>query len=80
MTTIRPLQSLTGFLLYYSGSRVPTDSKNLKSANMQSDIVRNKILAEVDAGRVAGPFQNRPLPNLRISPLGLVPKKEPGEF
>ena len=69
-----------GFPLYYSGSRVPTDSKNLKSANMQSDIVRKKIQAEVDAGRVAGPFQNRPLPNLRISPLGLVPKKEPGQF
>ena len=69
-----------GFPLYYSGSRVPTDSKNLKSANMQSDTVRKKIQAEVDAGRVAGPFQNRPLPNLRISPLGLVPKKEPGEF
>ena len=69
-----------GFPLYYSGSRVPTDSKNLKSANMQPDIVRKKIQAEVDVGRVAGPFQNRPLPNLRISPLGLVPKKEPGEF
>ena len=49
-----------GFPLYSSGSRVPTDSKSLKSANMQSDSVRKKIQAEVDAGRVAGPFQNRP--------------------
>ena len=30
-----------GFPLYYSGLRVPTDSKNLKSANMQSDIKFN---------------------------------------
>lgn len=44
------------------------------------DIVRLKIQCEIDAGRVAGPFDNRPIATLRVSPLGLVPKKEPGEF
>ena len=31
-------------------------------------------------GRIAGPFDQRPLPTLRVSPIGLVPKKEPNEF
>ncbi|KAM4622292.1 uncharacterized protein O3C94_020114 [Discoglossus pictus] len=29
---------------------------------------------------MAGPFDEIPIKNLRISPLGLVPKKEPGSF
>lgn len=70
----------SGFPLHYTGNRTPSDSKNLKSANKMPDIVRQKIKSEVEAGRVAGPFDNRPLPNMRISPLGLVPKHEPGQY
>ncbi|MCG7866997.1 MAG: hypothetical protein JAY74_11590 [Candidatus Thiodiazotropha taylori] len=70
----------SGFPLHYSGKRVPHDSRNLKSANLNPELVRQKIKAEVEAGRVAGPFDIRPLPNLRVSPLGLVPKKEPGQY
>lgn len=66
-----------GFPLYYHGARTPSESKNLKSANLQPDIVRQKIHTEIEAGRIAGPFDKRPLPNLRVSPLGLVPKKRP---
>ena len=69
-----------GFPLYYTGVRVPTDATNLKSANKRPDVVRQKIQSEIDAGRVAGPFDQRPIPTLRVSPLGLVPKKEQGEF
>ena len=43
-------------------------------------ILKEKIKQEVDAGRVAGPFDNPPFENLHISPLGLLPKKTPGEF
>ena len=70
----------SGFSLHYSGARTPSDSKNLKSANINADIVKQKIQAEIDAGRVAGPFDSRPIPTLRVSPLGLVPKREPGEY
>jgi hypothetical protein len=35
---------------------------------------------EVTAGRASGLFEERPLPNIQVSPLGLVPKKNPGEF
>lgn len=69
-----------GFPLHYSGIRSPLDSKNLKSALDQPSVVREKIQAEIEAGRVAGPFLFRPMPNLRISPIGLVPKKESNQF
>ena len=32
------------------------------------------------SGRIIGPFDTSPFENFRISPLGLVPKKAPGEF
>ncbi|VDH92766.1 Hypothetical predicted protein [Mytilus galloprovincialis] len=60
--------------------RLPTDSKNLKSAIERPDILLQKIKKEIDAGRVAGPFKFRPIPTLRISPLGLVPKGKDGQF
>lgn len=44
------------------------------------EVVRKKIAKEVEAGRVAGPFFEQLLPNLHVSPLGLVPKKVLGEF
>ena len=69
-----------GFPLNYVGPRMPSESKNLKSARMQPEITQQKIDKEVSEGRVAGPFSYPPLPNLRISPLGLVEKKQPGEY
>ena len=64
-----------GFSLHYEGPRQATESKNLKSALKYPEIVREKINKEVELHRVAGPFKHRPLPTLRISPIGLVPKK-----
>lgn len=70
----------TGFPIQYTGPREPRDAKNLKSASLCPDLIKSKINKELEAGRVAGPFQSRPLPNLIVSPIGLVPKKTPGEF
>lgn len=42
--------------------------------------VRTKLLPELHSNRVKGPFSVPPFPNLRISPIGLVPKKSPGQF
>ena len=39
-----------------------------------------KLQQELDAGRLAGPFDSKPFPDFVISPLGLIPKKEAGEF
>jgi hypothetical protein len=38
-------------------------------------VLHTKIIKEIQAGRVAGPFLNITFPNLQISPVGLVPKK-----
>ena len=69
-----------GFRLGYTGPRITRDSPCLKSARGQPDIVLAKLLKEREKGRIAGPFYEKPLPNLQCSPLGLVPKKQPGEY
>lgn len=70
-----------GFSLQYKGPREFTQSKNLKSASDHPEIIKEKIEEEVKAGRVAGPFEfsNLPIQTLRVSPIGLVPKKN-GKF
>ena len=69
-----------GFQLNYAGPRETRFSKNLKSCNGHEAIVSEKIKKECELGRVSGPFVQIPLDNFRISPIGLVPKKAPGEF
>ena len=69
-----------GFKIQFEGKREAIESKNHGSALSQPRIVKRKLTDEVVAGRVAGPFQQKPLSNLRVSPLGLVNKSTPGEF
>ena len=82
--TQKALTILNGFSfefpLHYIGPRQPQDANNLKSARDRPEVVWQTIMKEVEAGRVAGPFDTNPLPALRVSPLGFVPKKEPGEY
>ena len=59
---------------------MPKECKNLKTANDHPEIVQHKLLTEINLGRVAGPFHDKPISTLRISPIGLVEKKTPGEF
>ncbi|XP_054835512.1 uncharacterized protein LOC129329840 [Eublepharis macularius] len=70
----------SGFRIPFTGPRVAATSSNLRSARELPEVLAAKINKEVAAGRVAGPFNSPPLPNLRVSPLGVVPKKTPGEF
>lgn len=70
----------SGFSLQYQGQRQYQQSPNLKSALDNPCLVQEKISKEIDLGRIKGPFSSLPLPNLKLSPLGLVPKKTPGEF
>jgi hypothetical protein len=67
-----------GFPLGYSGPREPFECKNLKSVNGRESIVRQRLLTEVEAGRMSGPFVKKPISNLRVSPIGLVPKRTGG--
>ena len=69
-----------GFKLGYSGNRISRESPNLKSINDNPKAAFDKINKEVNLNRIAGPFISKPLPNLIVSPIGLVPKAEPGKF
>ena len=53
---------------------------NPSSPTCLPDITLTKLQKEIDLGRIAGPFANRPFPSLQCSPIGLVPKHEPNEF
>ncbi len=54
-----------GFSLGFQGPRVARGSKCLSSAAQQPLIVLEKLQKEIVLGRVAGPFNSPPLPNLQ---------------
>ena len=53
---------------------------NLKSASQFPQIVREKVEKEIAEGRIAGPFEHPPFDDFRISPLGVVPKREQNTY
>ena len=65
-----------GFPLQYTGPRVDTFCKNLVSVKNNENVAFQLVNKEVGLGRMAGPFVNKPFQNFRLSPLGLVPKKD----
>ena len=69
-----------GFPIHFKGDFTAIDSKNLASAIQQPSVVEAKLVKEIEAGRIAGPFLAPPFAQFRVSPLGVVPKKVPGEF
>lgn len=69
-----------GFSIHFEGIHFSSDSNNLTSATENPSVVDAKIAKELEAHRLAGPFHNPPLTPFRISPLGVVPKKNFGEF
>ena len=72
----RLLSGIThGVDIDYMGPREPMDAPNLLSARTHPHVIQVQLQNEVDAGRIRGPFTVRPLPALRCSGLGVVPKK-----
>jgi hypothetical protein len=69
-----------GFPLHYQGEIKSIESKNLISALQYPKIVDMKLDKELTGNRLAGPFSSPPFNSFCVSPLGLVPKKTPGEF
>lgn len=70
----------SGFKIPYQGQRAFRISKNLSSLKGNDEILHSKLISELSANRIAGPYLSPPFPNIQISPLGLVPKKAAGEF
>lgn len=69
-----------GFKIPYTGQRTFRLSKNLSSIQGNEQILYQRIDQELRANRIGGPFTQPPFTNIQVSPLGLVPKKSPGEF
>lgn len=67
---------LHGFRLHYYGPLESSFFNNLVSASEHPDRVAQKLTKEIQHG----PFSEPPLPNLRISPLMVIPKKVQEEF
>ena len=61
--------------------QLPGVVHNLKSSEEFSEVIDRKIAKELALGRIMGPYDAPPpYSNYRVSPLGVVPKKAPGEF
>jgi hypothetical protein len=56
-------------------SLLPRRAPNLPTTPAAKLAIAADIAKEVTAGRIAGPFNTPPLPDLVISPVGAVPKK-----
>ncbi len=54
--------------------------KNLKSIQLNPLAAAEKIKKEVNLGRFSGPWKTSPIPDLIITPIGLVEKKVKGTF
>lgn len=59
---------------FTEGFRLQYAAKNLVSA----EIHKSETLANLQLGRMLGPFVNKPIPTLRISPIGIVEKPDKG--
>lgn len=69
-----------GFRLHFQGPPIGLFAQNLQSAFQHPDIVDLKLRKEISEGRIQGPFAEPPFDNLKVSPLGVIPKKQPGEY
>ena len=69
-----------GFHVGFVGTSQLRLASNLCSAKDQPEILAAKLEKEWCAGRIVGPFSRPPFDNFISSPLGVVPKKTPGEF
>ena len=67
------------FLFDISGIKSPVHPKILRALSKTHGKLL-KLNKEVLSRRIIGPFDTPPFENFRIFPLGLVPKKAPGEF
>ena len=68
------------FRLHFQGPSEGSSSNNLVSASEHANIVDQKLPKEIQAGQIIGPFDKPPLHNLKVSPLGVIPKKVQGKY
>ena len=64
--------------MHYTGPRISIECRNLISVNENLEETFKKIKQEIEMGRIAGPYKQKPISNLRCSPIGIVTKKSGG--
>lgn len=69
-----------GFRIPHKPVLISRSSRNHKSAREHHDVLTRYIASECEAGRIIGPFNSPPHDLFISSPLGVIPKKEPGSF
>ncbi|XP_077113673.1 uncharacterized protein LOC143768954 [Ranitomeya variabilis] len=69
-----------GFCIPTPAFDVPQSLKNLRLAELHTSVVSEKLSKEVALGRMSRPFHIPPFDDLVVSPLGVVPKKDPNKF
>ena len=67
-----------GCAIGYNGPQFVGHAKHLSSALQHPDIIDDSLKKEMEMGRILGPFDHPPFPNLRCSGLGAVPKHDRG--
>jgi len=69
-----------GFSLGFEGPRTPLTSNNSHTITDKTHLAQTKIDNEVRLGRIEGPFDQPPWPNMKFSPLALREKSTPGTY
>lgn len=66
--------------ILYSSPKMQMLAKMLRSAVTCPQVVKDKAEKSSHLGKIEGPFDNASLERMRVSPVGIVPKKAPGKF
>lgn len=69
-----------GFRLHFQGTPNGRFALYLQSALHNPENVDRKLNKEICEGNIRGPFVHSPLDYMIIFPLGVIPKKQPGEY
>ena len=71
-----------GFKLgFFHSQPLKPAKRNNPSADQHASVIDEYLANEVSRGRVAGPFNSPPLPNLQVSSFGVIPKRgQPGKW
>ena len=55
-------------------------SPNHSSALAYQDFIEDKLRKELRLKRIKGPYKSPPFNNFKVSPLGVIPKREPNSY
>lgn len=70
-----------GFDIFYTGDDSELESSNSKTTELNPEAVTEKINIEIEKGRIAGPFSEKPFKGkFKCFPLSIREKSTPGKY